>query len=319
MCIIAIKNKGIKVPSEETIRTIFNHNPHGAGFAYNDKNGRVVISKGYMNVTDYLHALDKLYKHINIDKTAILYHARITTSGGTVAGNCHPFPIKHKVSQLHKLHTVTDIAVAHNGIIDIASGRTYSDTMAYIKDELFYLNKAIPKWYNNSDICTMIEHRIDSKLAILNGQGQVTTIGQFETDTTTGMVYSNDSYKEYQIPKYVSVWDEWEACYEYKQDKVYCALPTKIHIASGVIPKSKIKAVPTTYMILDTEGFDYYSQDVDYFYAVDAENNLYELYYAEKNGYHIEWTGRAYAFSGPNEIELSNYFKQSFTTALELN
>ena len=40
MCIICAKPQGAKLPTEETLRAMFTHNPHGAGFMY-ARNGRV--------------------------------------------------------------------------------------------------------------------------------------------------------------------------------------------------------------------------------------------------------------------------------------
>ena len=34
MCIIAIKEKGIDMPNEKILETMFEHNPDGAGFMY---------------------------------------------------------------------------------------------------------------------------------------------------------------------------------------------------------------------------------------------------------------------------------------------
>ena len=43
MCIICVSKSGICQPDESTIRTMFHHNPHGAGYMF-ARGGRVIIT-----------------------------------------------------------------------------------------------------------------------------------------------------------------------------------------------------------------------------------------------------------------------------------
>ena len=47
MCIICVSKSGVRQPDENTIRTMFRHNPHGAGYMV-ARDGRVIIHKGFM-------------------------------------------------------------------------------------------------------------------------------------------------------------------------------------------------------------------------------------------------------------------------------
>lgn len=49
MCVIAFSEKGKAIPTEEQITKMWNHNPDGAGFAY-EKRGKIVFRKGFMTL-----------------------------------------------------------------------------------------------------------------------------------------------------------------------------------------------------------------------------------------------------------------------------
>lgn len=197
MCIIIVKNKNINVPSEEILRTCYLNNPDGVGFALQHEN-KVIIEKGYMSYDEFMTDLRKYESTHDLTQTAMIFHFRITTHGKTIAGNCHPFPLSNRLKDLQSTHLTAPLALAHNGIIDILVDRKkgISDTISYIQNELYYIDKAVPTWYKNKDIMEMISNRVTSKLAILPAQGDPITVGKFVTDGE--LKYSNTSYKEYK-------------------------------------------------------------------------------------------------------------------------
>ena len=73
MCIICVSKPGVRQPDENTIRTMFLHKPHGAGYMV-ARDGRVIIHKGFMNPDEYLRA---------VRQDCLLY-----TSGKTTAAVC---------------------------------------------------------------------------------------------------------------------------------------------------------------------------------------------------------------------------------------
>lgn len=192
MCIIAAKAKGVKMPSEETLRNMWDNNDDGAGFMY-AKDGYVYVDKGYMDYQAFYNALQRLSKTVDLTQTALVMHFRITTHGGTKAANTHPFPITDSVGMLQKLRLKTKLAVAHNGIIPVKPRKGISDTMEYIAGQLAPLAKALPSFYRNPHTLEMIANATDSKLAFLDAKGDIYTVGDFVEDD--GVLYSNHSYQ----------------------------------------------------------------------------------------------------------------------------
>lgn len=216
MCIIACKPIGIDMPDAETITNMWYSNPDGAGFMYNH-DGRVHIEKGYMSLDKYLEAINRLSKKLDLTRTGVVMHFRITTHGGTKPENTHPFPVSDSLPLLKKLKCSTKLGVAHNGIIDI-SPRTkdISDTMEYVMSQLAPLSRALPEFYKNKDAMLMVKNAIESKMAFLTPEGTIYTIGSFNVHK--GIMYSNYSYEAYWYSKrygQFSVWDRdsdtWDA------------------------------------------------------------------------------------------------------------
>ena len=224
MCIICVKKAGVKAPTTEVIENMFLANPNGAGFAY-VKNNRVIINKGLMTLESFTTALDKVYKSLGnkIQNTPFIYHFRITTSGGTKQSLTHPFPLSNKKSKLLRLQQSCDVAVAHNGIIDINIEKGLSDTATYIKNELSAYKTIKTDFYKSEVIQDAIEHRIDSKLAILSQDGSIVTIGNFEEENA--LLFSNTSYMGYR-----SFYSDWYA----DVDTRHITLKTSIKRPTGI-------------------------------------------------------------------------------------
>lgn len=191
MCIIAAKPAGVAMPSRDTIRTMWDGNRDGAGLMYLD-GGKVTIEKGFMTYKSFAKKLDQLEKRLDLTKTPVVMHFRITTHGGTKPENCHPFPITDSIGALKKLTSRTDIGVAHNGIIHIIPRSGISDTMEYIASQLAPLKRALPRFYENKNAMLLVKNAIDSKMAFLTKEGKIYTVGDFVTDK--GVLYSNRSY-----------------------------------------------------------------------------------------------------------------------------
>lgn len=187
MCVIACSPRGVSFPDENTIRKMWYANDDGAGFCY-EMDGRVHIEKGFMNVDDYVKAVDAL-REIAGEDTPAIFHFRIGTAGGNTQQNTHPFPIANNYGKLKELSYIGDLAVAHNGCIPIDNDTGVSDTMTYIKNYLSLYRKLDKHFYQNKIFQRAIEEQTKSKLAFLDEKGIITTIGNFtEID---GILYSN--------------------------------------------------------------------------------------------------------------------------------
>ena len=206
MCIIAIKPAGVKLPATETIENMWYSNSDGAGLMY-AAGGTVHIQKGFMSLKDFKAALKRLERSINLTDVPMVLHFRITTHGGTSAGNTHPFPVTEKLPLLQMTKSKATLAVAHNGIIDIKpSKKDISDTMEYIISQLAPLYQLKKDFYKQPAGKKLVYNAIKSKMAFLDGTGRIETIGDFIAGND-GLMYSNSSYKARTI--YYN-WDIWE-------------------------------------------------------------------------------------------------------------
>lgn len=195
MCIIAYKPEGVNFPTESTLRTCFNNNPDGAGFMY-PENGQVHIRKGFMNFNDFNKAISSIRNRSDLP---VVMHFRISTHAGVVPEMTQPFPVSSKTNKLRKIDTYSNIGVAHNGIIQMTrDAKNISDTALFIKRYMSYLITD-SKYYEDYRTSNIIETLIGSKMAILSNDGHVEILGSGWVSEKDGMMYSNDSYEEYNF------------------------------------------------------------------------------------------------------------------------
>ena len=159
MCIIAVKKANQNLPEEKIMEAMFKHNSDGAGFCY-CLNGEVRIQKGYMTYEAFTEALNKVSEKIDTYATPMIFHFRISTHGGITPALCHPFPMSRKMSDLKQLTTATQLAIIHNGIIDIKTRKGVSDTMTYITERLAKRYKYDKEFYKNRKQREIIQSEI---------------------------------------------------------------------------------------------------------------------------------------------------------------
>lgn len=195
MCIAIYSLIGNPVPSDDILKTCFRNNSDGAGFCFNTDNNHVQIIKGFMDLNSFITAFHEYDKKYCFKDRGVLIHFRITTHGGTNPSNCHPFPISSNSKHLKKLKFVSNYACIHNGIISLTADKksSLSDTQLFVKD---YLTKISSNkgWFYNPKNTELIYELIDSKMAILNGKGEIIATEGFHQGED-GNYYSNDSYK----------------------------------------------------------------------------------------------------------------------------
>lgn len=206
MCIIAIKEKGKKMPSKEKIETMWINNPDGAGFMYT-ANDSVYIEKGFMTLDSLQWALQDLEERIDTTETPIVLHFRITTAGGTSPQNTHPFPVTNKLPVLQRIVGKAPLAIAHNGVINIKpAGKDVSDTMEYVMSQLAPLRMLRKDFYMTDSGRELVYNAIRSKMVFLDDKGRIATVGEFiDCD---GILYSNYSHEAYS--RY-NKWDMWDS------------------------------------------------------------------------------------------------------------
>lgn len=220
MCIAITSPKNNPIPTDEILKTCFRNNSDGAGFAFNTDNNQVKIVKGFMDFNSFITALHEYDKKYCFEDRGVLIHCRIGTSGKTTKGgyrdpSCtHPFPISSKDKQLKKLNFTSDYAVVHNGIINHYTDKSsdLSDTMIFIKKFLSRLSTN-QNWFYNKNNIELIYDIIDSKMAILNGNGDIAYTKGYH-QFSDGNYYSNYSYREsYSYIYGYGLFDDWYGDY----------------------------------------------------------------------------------------------------------
>lgn len=114
MCVICHKGKKDRLPTADEIRAMWERNPDGAGVMWRRKDGKIEFRKGFMKLREFQAWHEAMSG--NLKGLEVAYHFRITTHGGTMAGNCHPFVADGKTDP-HEISGVGKFVLMHNGII----------------------------------------------------------------------------------------------------------------------------------------------------------------------------------------------------------
>ena len=186
MCIIAIKNRGVQFPSEETIKHMCENNPDGFAMVYNIRGDKTRVIRS-LNSDDIFEAYKQLLKH-SYKKVAFFMHARIKTHGTININNCHGW-----YSDECKMH------FAHNGILKITNRGDMTDSETFLRD-IFTPAFLYRGWEGAKlaiDACIGT-----SKFVFMEDDGTIHHYGPYKEDD--GMLYSNDSYKEQSWKKWYS-------------------------------------------------------------------------------------------------------------------
>ena len=197
MCIIAIKPKNVKAPNQHILRNMFMANPDGAGVAFNHK-GNLHIVKGLMTFDEFYEICSQIP-----DESAVIYHARIQTSGGICKELTHPFLLDKNIEKQRQTIIKIDKgqAVAHNGIFnEFSTKEQNNDTTQFISTYLYPLKHA--KDLNNGSILDDDFDKIiqklcglSNRLAIIDEKGNTKKYGDGWI-YDDGIYYSNDSYED---------------------------------------------------------------------------------------------------------------------------
>ena len=207
MCIIISKDKKCdRLPTVEELTNCFEYNKDGAGFMYvND--GKVIIEKGFMTLTDFLSRFKNLCDIYNDFKNkSLVIHCRIGTSSGNTPENTHPYAITTKEKKLHKLYDETDLAVVHNGIISAYTPKnknaTVNDTQKFILEYLAPIHKHYKTAYKMEKFRDGIKNITNSKFVFLDANDRTYYVGDFIDEN--GLKFSNTTYKTFTtyISKY---------------------------------------------------------------------------------------------------------------------
>ena len=191
MCIICVSPKRVRQPNVTTIRRMFQNNPDGAGYMV-ARDGKVIISKGFMNVDEYIEAIRA--EHFTA-KDPVVYHFRISTQAGVNPEMTHPFPLSNRIEHMKVLDVECSCGVAHNGIIRLTTDRNnreYSDTALFIANYLSLIIRE-PGDLKDERVLKLIHRLAGSKLAIMDADGYIATVGEYINQK--GLLFSNASFE----------------------------------------------------------------------------------------------------------------------------
>lgn len=292
MCIIVAKNKGIDLPSKNTLQECFKNNSDGAGIMY-VKNNKVIIEKGLMTFQDFWHKLKDIKRQFNSDlrDKAIVFHFRIGTHGENDGATTHPFPISSNNEDLRATYMETDIAMVHNGIMSTFNyDKVLSDTQSFIKDYVSVFKELNKDFIKNERVVKLITDKANissNKLCFLDNKENIYYYGNKVVEN--GVIYSNSTYKE---PKYYSSYgyssygskygydydDYWNDYNWYNTKSYYSTTKTK-QIENLTLEKFMEKQIK--YEILEVGDFYQTLSGADFVgkndvLIVDKDLNLYE-------------------------------------------
>lgn len=208
MCVIAYAPKGVDIPTTEQLKAMWNTNPDGAGYAYEDNNHHIVYKKGFMTLESLLKDLENPERFKN---TNFAIHFRIGTSGKNDARTCHPFPLSTTFGDLRETGGEEDAVLFHNGIL--SQGKE-SDPLASDTQDFVIAFAPLLKKYSKSKTRDFFMEELvkGNRLLILYKNNKVKMYGQWEKD---GELYVSNTY--YKWNSYATAHDDdnydWYADY----------------------------------------------------------------------------------------------------------
>lgn len=199
MCIAILKTKDALI-TKETLKTCYDNNKDGCGFAYCDE-GKIYIKK-FMSFDRFYEEYSKVH-----NKSNMLIHFRIATHGGVNLDNCHPFKLNDRM------------ALIHNGIISGYGNKTdKSDTRDFIDKVIG--NISWKMWKNPSFVQLVGEAIGNSKFCILDIEGGYYIVNENKGEWVDGVWYSNSSYKPRTVYK-TTIKKDYKKDYSYNYNSWY--------------------------------------------------------------------------------------------------
>jgi predicted glutamine amidotransferase len=180
MCIIALKPAKVLLTKTQ-MKTMWDHNPHGAGFMYAE-DGKVKIVKGCLT-------LDELWKSVQAvgPLRKLVLHFRIRTHGAIGAEMTHPFWIREN-----------KLAMVHNGVIRAMVNATTdqeSDTAVFARTLSAAYSNPITAIRNEFHRELLESYIGASKMVFMEGDGTTHILNEHMGEWHNNVWYSNDRYK----------------------------------------------------------------------------------------------------------------------------
>lgn len=193
MCIAIEKPSGSQV-SEEHLKNSFLRNPDGAGYAFIDTDGKLLVRKGFMDFDSFMTSY---IADVSVETTAII-HFRIKSVGNISAENCHPWLISCD-GMAEPEEGSGEICFIHNGTLTdfIDPSSDYSDTRNF--RDRFLHTVAQEQGYDFLETpwiyYSIIKIAGSSKFVFLDKDGRTTVINRELGTEHEGCWFSNESFK----------------------------------------------------------------------------------------------------------------------------
>ena len=180
MCIICIKDRGVKFPTYQQVKTMCDNNSDGFSIVVCDGNSKPSIYKT-LSKDKFLKHYKKVVHTYNYHTTTMFIHARIKTHGTMRIENCHGW-------------SENGLIFAHNGILDIANRDDLTDSETYFRD-IFSPAFKCGGW--DKAILTIKAIIGTSKFVFMDKKGNIKHFGNYVEDE--GLLFSNTTYKPYRF------------------------------------------------------------------------------------------------------------------------
>ena len=206
MCVIAVSPMGVKIPTDEQLKKMWNKNSDGAGILIDLGGGKVTYKKGLMTFEQFEAARKVLQKSYDMEKLTTAFHFRIKTHGKTDAQTTHPFMLSPRFEDLRQLEYVGNLPVMmHNGTITGYGGwinKQSSDTQDFAATIGYgLLRKTKNKRRPSKSMIKAAEKVINgSRVVTFYGDGDPLFIGNWTK--INDVQYSNTSWNYSTVSQY---------------------------------------------------------------------------------------------------------------------
>lgn len=202
MCIICIKQKGVKFPSMKAVRNMVENNSDGFAMVYYHPSLEVAQVYRTMEERKFIKEYKRVKNMYDAEETSLFIHARIKTHGTMKLSNCHGWVSKE-----------CNLAFAHNGILSGIDNRDdMTDSETFFRD-IFTPAFVYGGWEAGERAIKAVIGT--SKFVFMDCEGGLRYYGNYIEDD--GLLYSNTTYqpsvwKSYKktTPSYQWAYDEWE-------------------------------------------------------------------------------------------------------------
>jgi hypothetical protein len=224
MCLIIHREPRAGHVPNDIIDSNLKRNPDGFGIAWREPDGEL---KNVRFAPSESKVFRKLLKSIDQQgKIEYVAHFRLATHGPACFDLSHPFAYTDPEEG--------EVLVFHNGVIDMYTEPTESDTEVFVRD---VLSKMPPRWWTVQHFRTLVELAIDwSKLLVMT-KGETVRIAEWRWSQHKGIWYSTAQYGIAAAgnasgaavsTSYGTGWKAWASVDDKEEDAIACSVAAQV-------------------------------------------------------------------------------------------